>query len=71
MSYEANITIFNILSIVNSQHREVVLISELNSFFNFDHNVFLLDSSAEINRFINTKGLKGKGVYSPNFIRFQ
>jgi len=33
--------------------QEVKLIGELNTFFNFDHNIFLLDSSAVINQFIN------------------
>lgn len=34
--------------------QEVKLIGELNNFFNFDHNVFLLESSVDINNFMNS-----------------
>lgn len=44
-------TMINLLSIISS---ELILISELNNFFNFDHNLFLLDSNTDINRFVNT-----------------
>lgn len=47
--------IIDLLSIVsNTTTQELLLINQLNSFFNFDHNVFLLDSSIEVNRFIRT-----------------
>lgn len=53
MSYKAITTIVHFLSIIiNRQHQEVKLISDLNSFFNFDHTAFLLHSSAEIDRFV-------------------
>lgn len=32
------------------------LIAELNTFFNFDHNIFLFDSTDHMNRFINAEG---------------
>lgn len=46
-------TIINLLSVIRLEYQEQVLISELNNFFNFDHNIFLVDSSANIDRFIN------------------
>lgn len=40
----------NLLSTISQEHgQEFALINELNSFFNFDHNVFLLDSSVDQN----------------------
>lgn len=62
MSYNAITTIVNLLSIIHpeQQQQEQILISKLNRFFNFDHNVFILDSSSvEISdRFINTNRLQ-------------
>lgn len=49
-------SVFSLLSIICSvQYQEVKLISELNHFFNFDYNLFLLDSSVNLNHFINSK----------------
>lgn len=57
MNYNAITTIIvHVLSIVHCQQREVLLISELNSFFRFDHNVFILAPIADADRFINTNG---------------
>lgn len=41
------------LPITCATFNELKLIMELNNFFNFDHNIFLLHSSVDINRFIN------------------
>lgn len=35
-------------------HQEQQLIVELNEYFNFDHNIFLFDSSADFNLFMST-----------------
>lgn len=50
------------LSITCAEYHEQKLISELNNFFNFDHNIYLFDSSAHIDRFINTRG---SGNFTP------
>lgn len=44
------------LSITCAEYHEQKLISGLNNFFNFDHNIHLFDSSVDIDRFINTRG---------------
>lgn len=38
------------------EYQELKLISQLNDFFNFDHNVLLMESSANHNRFVSVKG---------------
>lgn len=55
MKYKVIGGIVNLLSIVRPEYQEIELISKLNSYFNVDHNIFLLDSSTNINGFINTK----------------
>lgn len=50
--------IISLLSIVCNEYQELTLIDELNSLYNFDHNVFLLDSSADVNCFINARPWK-------------
>lgn len=47
--------ILNLLPIVTCEYRELRLINQLNELFNFDHNVFLLESSVTVhsNCFIN------------------
>lgn len=40
------------MSIISCESPELKLITELNKFFNFDHNLFLLQSSADVDRFI-------------------
>lgn len=48
--------IIDVLSVVsNITYQELLLINQLNNFFNFDHNVFLLDSSVDANRFIRIR----------------
>lgn len=42
-----------VLMMSGEQSEEVRFLSELNNFFNFDHIVHLLDSSANITRFVN------------------
>lgn len=50
-----SLTVINILStIVGRQYQEVLLINKLNNVFIFDHNIFLLHSSADIHRFFYT-----------------
>lgn len=64
MSYELIPTIFNLLSTVRLQYKEVALLGQLNSFFGFDHNIFLLDSSIDHNRYIATD-CENDGHYTP------
>lgn len=56
-------TIISFLSIFLVEYQEVKLISELNKIFNFDHNVFLLDSSVDINHFIDTREVIPRSLY--------
>lgn len=49
------IVILTILSTTLSEHPELKLITELNNFFDFDHNFFLLESSTIIHRFISSR----------------
>lgn len=46
--------ILSLLSLFCMGCQEVKLISKLNNFFNFDHNIILASSSSDINGFINT-----------------
>lgn len=66
MSCEVLPTIFNLLSTVCLQYQEVALVNQLNNFFSFDHNIFLMDSSIDHNLYITTS-LKSKndGNYTP------
>lgn len=48
-------TILGLLPIYFAEYQEGKLIGELNNFFNFDHNVFLLDSSVDRNRYIDIR----------------
>lgn len=54
MSVFLTITIF-LPIIICGEYQEQQLISELNKFFNFDHNILFLDTTVDINRFIYTK----------------
>lgn len=54
MAYNAIAAVANVLSVLRPDFQELELINQMNSFFNFDHNVFLLDSVAG-NSFLNTK----------------
>lgn len=56
--------VINLLSIVPHEHHEVKLISALNKFFNFDHNIFLLDSS-DHRQFIDNSA---QGVITPQTV---
>lgn len=48
------VIIVSLLHIICCENLELKLISELNNFFDFDHNVFLVESSANISRFISS-----------------
>lgn len=47
------------------EFHELKLISRLNNFFDFDHNIFLFDSSADVDRFMNTSGGPVVGYSTP------
>lgn len=53
MTYEATVAI--ILSTILPQYQELKLISRLNDALSFDHNIFLLHSTIDINRFVNAE----------------
>src|ERR1700761_3217931 len=47
------VSIISLLPILCTEYQELRLISQLNNFYGFDHNILLLDSSTDTNRFIN------------------
>lgn len=47
--------ILSLLPIISSANQVLTLIDELNKFFTFDHNIFLLESSVDRNRFLSLK----------------
>lgn len=49
----ATVKVISLLPIFLLEYQEVKLIGDLNRFFHFDHNIFLLDSSVETGRFIS------------------
>lgn len=51
----ATALVLNLLFSVGPVYQEVEFINNLNNLFKFDHNIFLMDSSAHINRFVNTR----------------
>ncbi len=61
VSIRSIVSILSIIILMNSQgtngmeNQKVKLIDELNNFFDFDHNIFLYDSSVDIDRFISTE----------------
>ncbi len=56
MNFNHFSTVLTALSSVQPQFPEIVLINQLNNFFGFDHNIFLIDSSSDVDRFIDTTG---------------
>lgn len=53
-----------VLPLVCGDHQEMRLITELNNFFDFDHNIFLLDSTiVDPNLLINTTDFTPKSVF--------
>lgn len=53
MNYK-QIIILNVLSSVQPQYTDTILIHRLNNFFDFDHNIFIIDSSAEVCHFVES-----------------
>ncbi len=54
MNYNQLSTVLAVLSSVQPQSPEIVLINQLNNFYDFDHNIFLIDSSSDVDRFIDS-----------------
>lgn len=53
-----------VLSLLTVTSQEVRLINDLNDCFKFDHNIFLVDSSADVNRFVNmNSGITPKSLF--------
>lgn len=50
------VTVINLLATIRPQYQELVLIKQLNNAFRFDHNIFLLHSSADLNQYAITTG---------------
>lgn len=62
---EGVVIIVCLLTIVCGEtHPELKLISELNNYFDFDHNNFLLESSVDIDRFISAGGPTPRTIYA-------
>lgn len=57
MTYKVITTVLHLISIIHStssvEYQESELISKLNIFFNFDHNIFLFDTATDFKRFIS------------------
>lgn len=62
----ATVIITSLLPIIFSNYQELKLISDLNNYFNFDHNIFLLDSSADKIRFITSTPQTPQSLYDFN-----
>lgn len=54
MNYQHLSTVLSVLSATQPQHQEIVLVNQLNDFFGFDHNIFLI-ASPDVDRFIDTR----------------
>lgn len=69
MSYKTATAILNLLSTIRPQYMESRLINELNNFYRFDENIFLIDSRADINRFVdsNQSECTPKSIYIYTF----
>lgn len=63
MTMAAIATIVSLLSVVMVEYQEVNLINKLNEFFNFDHNIYLLDASVDINRFVGRREIIPRSLY--------
>lgn len=55
--------ILSLLRVIYGEYQEMKLITQLTDYFNFDHHFFLLDSTVDANRFINTNGFTPQTVY--------
>lgn len=55
MEYNIIPVIFNLVSIVRLPSQEVALINRLNQFFDFDHNIFLLDSTLDPDQYVDRR----------------
>lgn len=53
-------TILSFVHILDVIQPEQILINELNTFFDLDHNIFFLHASVDVNRFIATTKQQGK-----------
>lgn len=56
-------TIISLLPVFMVEYQEVKLINELNSFFNFDHNIFLIDSSVDLNCYVSREEVTSRSLY--------
>lgn len=54
--------ILSLLRVTYGEYQEMELITQLTDHFNFDHHFFLLDSTVDANRFINTNGFTPQTV---------
>lgn len=55
MGFETLVSVVNLLSsIITAPNQELVFIGRLNRAFSFDHNIFLLHSFADVNRFVSS-----------------
>lgn len=67
MEYNFIPTILKLITTVRLPSHEVTLINQLNEFFHFDHNIFLLDSLIDLDRYVETQqSISGK--YTPQTV---
>lgn len=57
------VLIMTLVHLICCENPELKLIRELNDFFSFDHNLFLLEASVDTNRFISSTGQAPQAIY--------
>lgn len=55
--------IVSCLPTIRADYQELKLISELNDYYKFDHNIFLFDSTVDFSRFIGPKSITPQTVH--------
>ncbi len=72
MEYNIISTILNLsLAAIHLPSQELILINQLNQFFDFDHNIFLVDSTLDPHRYVNILSLttvSEHGKYTPQSV---
>lgn len=58
MSFNTITTVIHLLIVVGALHQELLLVSNVNEFFKMDHNIFLLESVTDINRFLYDQSVR-------------
>lgn len=56
-------TLLGLLPIICCIYQEIEFTTRLSKHFNFDHHFYVFDSSADINRYVNTEGSTPQSFY--------